>query len=1109
MTASAVFAVVLTGMFGAAWAEDDDQITPLAAGASISHDFVKDWQHESGDDEWDWHSAASANAGGSAALLAPLKPGVFGTSEEATFSRDRMQNQLDTANGLSLHLTEVNDARVLANETGLFTPGGGINGILMKIVRAIFGSLLWLVYIVAMAVQKILEATMTVVGSLNPAKIFIGVEGLNPTSGTVVDGLTIEDSGSQLRDFWSAAQGTGIVIVGLLGAIGLASSLLGSHKMSKVFRSTLTRLLFLVAFLPLAFGLFGTVVDWAANAISSSASASNEVVLTHMIDTEAWAAHNFDIPSDSLCGTVGAEKTEIDSNVLASIIIPGDKSSSVANEINSNNGITSDDAMALLGKWLSSSSVSASEVSAIVHDQLIANSDVETVKGAIEDMIDKPGDEDEGDDAYVLVSGGTMSKSGNCYAGKFSPIGTIAFGSLESKNNSVTIKTASSSATSVGFNDLGIQSVSMVGQGFNGFLVYVLMLVLLACPAFLGIMYGWGLVSETIKIGVRMVGHVTLGFFGSLRSIIAAVVGFCGLMTSIIATVVLYVLSSILLGVLPGRITGSIVALTGSGATDSWILPVGIILGCVIAVVMTFSLIKLRGAIVGGVGAAMSRILAKLVGFDDLEAQRAGDEAVSQSGVNLAGSDADALGKSAKKGAGAAASLAVGAAMGGAGGLMGRAGAAIGSMMKVGGGSGPGSGSGGGSGSSSGSGGSGSAGGTPAGGGSSAGSAGGAPAGGGSGGSGADDGDGSDDDSSADGDGAGSDAGDTDVDASSGDTDVDASSDVDVDGSAEAQGQPGADGRAADDGGDESPGASDDAGQASGSAPADGGNGETSGSNASSGETHSAEPADQQTGPPDQVMPQNSADQHTGSHNQAVSEGSAEAADQHTGPPDQAVPQDSTAPTSPSTDQPAPGPTQQPSPPAEGRQSDQGGAPKQSAPAPDQTAGQHRAETEADETRRFAAEDKARLAAAAAPAAWANARLNPLSERRFQRRQAKTAQGQDYAEKKLRDFNQATAQLKAAERMAQANPSRAAKRQLQQAQAKAAKAGQQTLVAAKRVGSTARMDDRGRMRLQHVDPQPGQLLEQRRKAGARRDRRRARKQQAGRPGSPNSSNSPS
>jgi hypothetical protein len=1068
LTALAVFAVVLTGVFGAAWAEDDDQITPLAAGASISHDFVKDWSHEKGDDEWDWQSAAAANAGGSAALLAPLKPGIFGISEEATFSRERMQNQLDTANGLSLHLTEVNDARVLANETGLFTPGGGINGVLMKIVRAVFGSLLWLVYIVAMAVQKILEATMTVVGSLNPANIFIGVEGLGAPSGTVVDGLTIEDSASQLRDFWSAAQGTGIIIVGVLGAVGVAASLLGSHKMSKVFRSTLTRLLFIVAFIPLAFGLFGAVVDWAANAISSSASASNEVVLTHMVDTEAWAAHSFDIPSDSLCGTVGPEKTEIDSGVLASIIIPDGKNSSVANRINTNNGVTSDDAMALLGRWMSSSSVSASEMSAIVHDQLIDNSDVETVKGDIEDMIDNPGDED---DDHVLISGGTMTKSGDCYAGKFSPIGTIAFGSLESKNNSVTIKTASSSATSVGFNDFGIQSVSMVGQGFNGFLVYILIMVLLACPAFLGVMYGWGLVSETVKIGVRMVGHVTLGFLGSLRSIIAAVVGFCGLMASIIATVVLYAMSSILLGVLPGRITGSITALTGSGATEAWILPVGIILGCVIAVVMTFALIKLRGAIVGGVGAAMSRILAKLVGFDDLEAQRAGDEAVAQSGVGLAGGDADALGKSAKKGAGAAASLAVGAAVAGAGGLMGRAGAAIGSMMGAGGGSGSGSGPGSGSGGS----GSGSAAGAPAGGGSSgggasAGSAGGAPAGSGGAGAGAGDNDGSDDDSSADGDGDGSDAGDTDVDASSGDTDVDGSSDVDVDvdGSAEAQGQPDADGGAVDDGGAESPDPPDDAGPIGGSAPDSGG--ETGGS---SGETDRAEPADQQAGPPDQPTHENSP---------------------------------------PPADQPSPEPSPQPppQPQTEDSQADQGGAPGRSAPAPDQTAEQRRAETEAEETRRLAAEDKARLAAAAAaPAAWANARLNPFSERRFQRRQAKTAQGQDYAEKKLRDFNQATAQLKAAERMAQANPSRAAKRQLQKAQAKAAKAGQQTLLAAKRVGSTARIDDHGRMRLQHTDPQPGRLLEQRRKAGARRDRRKARTQRAGQPGSPDSSNSPS
>ncbi|MDR0594185.1 MAG: hypothetical protein LBG60_13230 [Bifidobacteriaceae bacterium] len=1123
-----VAALALTGVFGAAWAEDDDQITPLAAGASISHDFVKDWSHEQGDNKWDWQPAAQANAGGSAALLAPLQPGIFNTNEEATFSRDRMSTQLDdSSKGLGLHLTEVNDARVLADASGLLTPNGGVDGFLMRIVRVVFGGLLWLLFLMAEAVQKTLEVTLTVVGSLNPARIFIGVDGLNrPPSSTAVDGLTIRDSRSYLYQFWSGAQGLGLIIIGVLGAIGLAASLLGSHKMSKTFRATLTRLLFLVAFVPLAFGIFGAVVDWAKSQMRDDLTMAEDVVLTHMVDTEAWAANYFKIPDDSLCGVVTAENTKVDPTVLTSIIVPDGNATSVAYQINHANGVTSDDASSLLTRWLRSSSMTASDMSAIVHSNLLESYDVGAAKDLIENMIDDPSDEGDTDDSYALVSGGTMTKSGDCYEGQFSPIGTIAFGSLQADGSGLTIKTASSSASSVGLSDVSVQSISMVGQGFNGMLVYIMIVVLLFCPAILGTTYGWGLVSEAVKIGIRLVGHVSLGFFGSLRSIMAAVVAFCGLLVSIIATVLLYILSSTLLGVLSGRIAGSILVLSGSGSSW-WAMPVGIILGCVIAVIMTFALIKLRGAIVGGVGAAMARILAKLVGFDDLEAQRAGDEAVAQSGVSTAAHDAGVLGKKAGKGARGSAAGAIGAVGAAAGGLMGRATAAIGAAKA---GSGSGSGSGGGSGSGSGGGG-----GSGSGSGSDSGSGGSAPPPSSGGGSSdpsnnsASDGDDSDSDGggSADPDGgSASDGGD--IDSGSDDSiDLDGGSadggdiDVAVGGSADPSG-----GSAPDDGdGSGDDGSADTAD--SGSAPSGG-----SDSTSDGGADGSAKPADSGRAP--QSADNSTAPPDRDDDDSDDSDDSAEPVDHSSAGPapddggagdnggsappavsDGAEKPGSSGSSDNSSDNSSGNSSQNGSdgggadnsstsagPPSENGR-DGGGAPnngqpaEQSAPAPSAQPGQAQRppQTEAEETRQMMDEEKARYAAAAAAAgAWANARFNPASERRFERQAVKRLPRQTYADRRLHEFNRATAQLKAAERLAQTNSSKAAKKQLAKAQAVAARASQRVVIAANRAGSAMRVDNQGKLRLHHTDPEPNLVLRTRRRVGQRRARKQARKQ---------------
>jgi hypothetical protein len=73
-------------------------------------------------------------------------------SDESALPRDRL-GQIDTALGTSL--TAVNDAKLVMESSGLFTTGGGIEAFLMRIVRAVFGALLWLVFIVANAVNTI------------------------------------------------------------------------------------------------------------------------------------------------------------------------------------------------------------------------------------------------------------------------------------------------------------------------------------------------------------------------------------------------------------------------------------------------------------------------------------------------------------------------------------------------------------------------------------------------------------------------------------------------------------------------------------------------------------------------------------------------------------------------------------------------------------------------------------------------------------------------------------------------------------------------------------------------------------------------------------------
>jgi hypothetical protein len=134
-----------------------------------------------------------------------------------------------------------------------------------------------------------------------------------------------------------------------------------------VLRATVTRLLFITAFLPLALGMFTAVIDWAQGALEEN-DIAEDVILTHMIDTEAWAKKGFELPSDGVCGTVNSDgEVELSNDALKAIVIPSGTGDSLAFKINDANGMGVDAASSILSKWMGSDGLTANEMSSIVH----------------------------------------------------------------------------------------------------------------------------------------------------------------------------------------------------------------------------------------------------------------------------------------------------------------------------------------------------------------------------------------------------------------------------------------------------------------------------------------------------------------------------------------------------------------------------------------------------------------------------------------------------------------------------------------------------------------------------------------------------------------------
>ncbi|MDR3360385.1 MAG: hypothetical protein LBO20_07030 [Bifidobacteriaceae bacterium] len=133
------------------------------------------------------------------------------------------------------------------------------------------------------------------------------------------------------------------------------------------------------------------------------------------------------------------------------------------------------------------------------------------------------------------------------------------------------------------------------------------------------------------------------------------------------------------------------------------------------------------------------------------------------------------------------------------------------------------------------------------------------------------------------------------------------------------------------------------------------------------------------------------------------------------------------------------------------------------------------------------AEEKARLKAAATRVGqFANPMDRPKLERKDTRKQASATKRQSYADRQLQSFRQTTARLKAAERVAEVNPTRRSQRDLAKAQAEAQKAAKRFQAAVTNAGSDMRVDREGHIRLHHHAPEPTRRLKALRKREAKR-----------------------
>ncbi|GAP59999.1 hypothetical protein AHiyo1_34200 [Arthrobacter sp. Hiyo1] len=184
--------------------------------------------------------------------------------------------------------------------------------------------------------------------------------------------------------------------------------------------------------------------------------------------------------------------------------------------------------------------------------------------------------------------------------------------------DSMTVYSANKSAS--GFTRTFHSSVAQVGTGASAFMYWANAFVLLLCIALLGITYGLGMLTASLKRGFSTIVAVPFATLGSVASIAKVIIYATAMILEVLVTVFLYQFVSKLLISLPQLIespianllkpsNGNFVNVLASSTLGPVLVVVMTLVSILLIVGITITLIRVRGSVLKAMDEAVTKLV--------------------------------------------------------------------------------------------------------------------------------------------------------------------------------------------------------------------------------------------------------------------------------------------------------------------------------------------------------------------------------------------------------------------------------------------------------------------------------------------------------------------
>lgn len=487
------------------------------------------------------------------------------------------------------------------NDLGLDTMSSGIGG---QIVSVIGGSIIWVLYALALAVGTLFYVVLQFLKLINPFLWFYqAVRAVDPT---FADGMTGGDTGggalSGLQHWISGWYGLLVDISWqVLVPIFIGFLLIGLVMFKKMDRGSaikklIVRVVFIGVGLPLIGSMYTSVLDKFDDSVLGQHAGPTRVVLSTYVDFEAWMMNDrLGTPDQA---TVSWNGDQASSDAMMSVrtsALAINKQSHKATFNGINIGTKANDAesawkdgtvsvgtgasddfkavfstFGIIGKYISSNEIAASDFESGIKSsitQLDESADVKKswfvdkdsygdVEGFGEEKGPKPADHPvistdgtgltssrPGKDSTVFTTTGTKSSCGFTVGKKPSSCNLsplAAYNYLNTGFSPSSLNMYSSNNATSGFTRENHMAVSQVGTGPAKFMYWSNAATVLGSIVLLGFWYAIGMLAGAIKRTFGLVAAVPFATLGAMAAIAKVIVYSMALILEVLVTLFIY-----------------------------------------------------------------------------------------------------------------------------------------------------------------------------------------------------------------------------------------------------------------------------------------------------------------------------------------------------------------------------------------------------------------------------------------------------------------------------------------------------------------------------------------------------------------------------------------